>query len=38
MPTIREEGKIGFKPGDTAFVTPQAAQVHRFGEDGKWLA
>jgi multiple sugar transport system ATP-binding protein len=38
MLTIREEGKTGFKPGDTAFVTPQAAQVHRFGEDGKRLA
>ena len=33
--TVREEGKTAFKPGQTAFVTPVAERVHRFGEDGK---
>ncbi len=36
--TVREEGKTAFKPGDTVHVTPAAALVHRFGEDGKRLA
>jgi uncharacterized protein YqfB (UPF0267 family) len=36
--TIRQEGKSGFKPGDTMFVTPITSQTHRFGEDGKRLA
>jgi len=36
--TVRQEGKTGFKPGDTTFMTPIASQIHRFGEDGKRLA
>ncbi len=36
--TVREEGRTGFKPGDTMGVTPIAAKTHRFGEDGKRLA
>ena len=35
--TVREEGKTSFRPGDTAYVSPIAARVHRFGEDGKRL-
>jgi multiple sugar transport system ATP-binding protein len=36
--TVREEGKTGFKAGDTIHVTPVEAQAHRFSEDGKRLA
>jgi multiple sugar transport system ATP-binding protein len=35
--TVREEGKTRFKAGDTVFITPQAAHIHRFGEDGRRL-
>jgi multiple sugar transport system ATP-binding protein len=35
--TAREEGKTGFKPGDTAYLAPVATRIHRFGEDGKRL-
>ncbi|MFN0191553.1 MAG: ABC transporter ATP-binding protein [Aestuariivirga sp.] len=35
--TVREEGKTNFKPGDTVYVTPQAKNTHRFGEDGMRL-
>jgi multiple sugar transport system ATP-binding protein len=35
--TAREEGKTSFKPGSTAHLSPVAARVHRFGEDGQRL-
>jgi multiple sugar transport system ATP-binding protein len=37
MLTVRENGRTGFKPGDTVHVTPMPNQTHRFGEDGKRL-
>jgi len=36
--TAREEGKTGFVPGSTAWLTPASGRVHRFGEDSKRLA
>ena len=35
--TVREEGKTGFKAGDTLYMTPVAGQTHHFGEDGRRL-
>ena len=36
--TAREEGQTAFRPGDTAYLAPASARVHRFGEDGKRLS
>ena len=36
--TAREEGKTGFVPGSSAWLTPASGRVHRFAEDGKRLA
>ena len=35
--TVREEGKTAFKTGEKIFVTPEAGNTHRFGEDGRRL-
>jgi multiple sugar transport system ATP-binding protein len=35
--TVREEGKTAFKTGEKIYVTPQARNTHRFGEDGNRL-
>ncbi|GMG82626.1 ABC transporter ATP-binding protein [Paralimibaculum aggregatum] len=32
--TVRASGEVGFKHGDTIFMTPRADQLHRFGKDG----
>ena len=36
--TIRLAGEAPIAPGDTIFVTPRQAHVHRFGEDGRRMA
>jgi multiple sugar transport system ATP-binding protein len=36
--TARENGKTAFNDGDTVYLTPQAAQTHRFDADGKRIA
>jgi len=36
--TIRLAGEAPIGPGDTIFVTPRPAHVHRFGEDGRRMA
>ncbi len=35
--TIRLAGEASLAPGDTIFVTPREANVHRFGPDGRRL-
>ena len=35
--TVRTGGEIGAHHGDTIFLTPDAAKIHRFGPDGKAL-
>ncbi|WP_108258222.1 ABC transporter ATP-binding protein [Mangrovicoccus ximenensis] len=32
--TVRASGEIGFRHGDTIFMTPREDQLHRFGADG----
>nr|WP_216671172.1 ABC transporter ATP-binding protein [Mangrovicoccus sp. HB161399] len=32
--TVRASGEIGFRHGDTIFLTPREDQLHRFGADG----
>ena len=34
MLTVRVTGDISVKHGDTIFLTPQADQIHKFGENG----
>ena len=36
--TIRLAGEAPIAPGDTIFVTPRQAHVHRFDEDGRRMA
>ena len=33
--TVRAGGDIGAHHGDTIYLTPDAAKIHRFGPDGK---
>jgi multiple sugar transport system ATP-binding protein len=35
--TVRGDGEIGARHGDTIYLTPDAAKIHRFGPDGKAL-
>ncbi len=35
MMTVRAEGEYEVHPGDTIFLTPDNARIHRFGKDGK---
>jgi len=35
--TVRADGDIAARHGDTVYLTPQAGRVHRFGNDGKAL-
>ena len=35
--TVRTGGEIGAHHGDTIFLTPDAAKIHRFGPNGKAL-
>src|SRR5690606_1624687 len=35
--TVRTDGEIGAHHGDTIWLTPDAAKIHRFGPDGKAL-
>jgi multiple sugar transport system ATP-binding protein len=35
--TVRADGEIGAHHGDTIWLTPDAAKIHRFGPDGKAL-
>ncbi|WP_138467870.1 ABC transporter ATP-binding protein [Poseidonocella sp. HB161398] len=32
--TVRASGEIGFRHGDTIWMTPREDQIHRFGADG----
>ena len=32
--TVRAAGNVAVKHGDTVYLTPDAAQIHRFGADG----
>jgi multiple sugar transport system ATP-binding protein len=33
--TVRQEGEAPLKSGDTVYLTPQEARLHRFDQDGK---
>ena len=35
--TVRADGDIGAHHGDTIYLTPDPAKIHRFGQDGKAL-
>jgi len=35
--TVRADGEIGAQHGDTIWLTPDAAKIHRFGPDGRAL-
>ncbi|TPK94831.1 MULTISPECIES: ABC transporter ATP-binding protein [unclassified Mesorhizobium] len=35
---VRADGEVGVKHGDTVYLTPDKAKLHRFGADGKALA
>ncbi len=35
--TVRADGEIGARHGDTIFLTPDASKIHRFGPDGRAL-
>ena len=35
--TVRADGEIGAHHGDTIWLTPDKAKMHRFGPDGKAL-
>ncbi|MEO9827657.1 MAG: ABC transporter ATP-binding protein [Paracoccaceae bacterium] len=32
--TVRTSGDVAFKHGDTVYLTPDASQIHKFGDDG----
>jgi len=32
--TVRQRGNVNFKYGDTVYLTPEEANVHKFGADG----
>ncbi|RUY18822.1 TOBE domain-containing protein, partial [Mesorhizobium sp. M7A.F.Ca.CA.004.12.1.1] len=33
--TVRADGELGVHHGDTIYLTPDKAKLHRFGADGK---
>ncbi|PWK71544.1 ABC transporter ATP-binding protein [Aminobacter sp. AP02] len=33
--TVRADGEIGVRHGETIFLTPSATKIHRFGTDGR---
>jgi hypothetical protein len=33
--TLRLEGEAALKPGQTIYVTPREAHLHRFDKDGR---
>ena len=35
MMTVRAEGEYAVAPGDTIYLTPDAARIHKFDKDGK---
>lgn len=35
--TVRADGDVAARYGDTVYLTPQADRIHRFGADGKTL-
>jgi multiple sugar transport system ATP-binding protein len=35
---VRADGEVAVKHGDTIYLTPDKAKLHRFGADGKALA
>lgn len=32
--TVRADGEVAVNYGDTVYLTPNASQIHKFGEDG----
>jgi len=36
--TVRADGELGVHHGDTIYLTPDQAKLHRFGPDGKAMA
>ncbi|WP_137931456.1 ABC transporter ATP-binding protein [Mesorhizobium comanense] len=36
--TVRADGELGVRHGDTIYLTPDKAKLHRFGADGKAMA
>ena len=36
--TVRADGELGVRHGDTIYLTPDQAKLHRFGPDGKAMA
>ena len=38
MITVRADGEVGLRHGDTVYLTPQSGKIHKFGADGKAIA